>query len=160
MLTIVLWVVGVVVGLVVLYIGFMVVGTLWTNARGTEPEGVEVEASATAGCRVGEDVTVSVTVRDTLGKARVLNNVDLDAAYLEGLVVQRIEPPVEDQPSKPTLGTYVYEFGRPIAAGGAAEVRFTCRAAKAGDFRGDVTVYVDSGAFRYVRKPIRTVVVG
>ncbi len=136
----------------------MVVITMVTLARCNNPPGLEVEVDPPPACRVGQDVTLTVRVRNTLPTARKLTSVDFAASYLAGLVVKQVDPKPVEQATKPTLGQFVHRMDVPLAAGAEQTVNFVLHGAKAGDFGGDVTVYVDGGNFRYIAKPVRTVV--
>jgi hypothetical protein len=157
--SIVLWVLGGIVGLVLLYLVFMVLGTLVTLVLGNRPKGVEINVVAPGGMRVGQEGELVLTVRDTLGRERRLDSVDFDAEYLKGLEITRFEPRPVERTEKPMLGTWVNHLRRRIPAGGTETVRVGLRATSAGDYAGNVTVYVDSRAFRYVQVPVRTLVI-
>jgi hypothetical protein len=156
--TILAWVAGGIVGLVLLYFLSMIAATVYVGIVGNQPKGVVVRVHAPSMCQVGDVFDVVVNVRDTLGKDRRLNNVDFETSYLQGVAIQSIHPAASQSSGRSMLGTTIHEFDQTIAAGTACDVTFRCRAVSAGDFRGSVTVYVDSGSLRYIEQAIRTVV--
>jgi hypothetical protein len=153
-----LWVVGGVLGLVALYVAYIVIGTFVTGAMGHRPRGIEVTVDAPSICSVGDVVELVVTVRDTLGRERWLHSVDFEDSYLRGFEVVRIEPTPSDWNAKPIFGARVHIFEATIPAGGAVAARFELRAAIVGEFAGEITVYVDSRGLRYETTRASTVV--
>lgn len=170
MWNILLWVVGGLVALVVLYLIVTFIATLVVG--GKPAEGIQVEVSMGAGDgavsgigghaaalairRVGERFEILVRVRNELARVRKLGNIDFKAAYLDGIVIESVEPaPAE---STRAFGYYMYVMNREVPASGEVEVRFACRAVKEGDFEGEVHVYVDSSHLKWSSAVVRTVV--
>ena len=138
------------------YLLFMVLGTIFTGMAGRAPAGIEVDVSAPRMVRENEPFELAVTIRDTLGRERQLRSIDLDSSLLKGFVIESIEPvPLEPHT---TLGTRVHPYDRAIPGHGLLRVLLRCRGAVRGDFEGDVTVYVDSGSFRFIAHNVRLVI--
>lgn len=150
------WIAAGVIGLVAACLLLMVLGTVYAHLTGVAPKGIKADAVAPTSCAAGARFELVVTVRDTLGRRRTLRSVDIDTTYLRGVAIESITPLPSDMGT--SLGVTVHTMKLDIPPSGAVEVRFSCRALHSGDYAGDVTVYVDGGAFRYVACPIRTAV--
>lgn len=155
-LSVLMWIAAIVVGLIVLYLVVMFVVTMVTLAMGNAPPGIEVLVTSASSCRLDEEFEVTAVVRNTLERARRITSVDIGASYLDGFVVCAIAPEPTTRSDGPVLGQQIQTMDVPLAAGASQNVTFTLRAAKQGEFQGDLTVYVDGGHFRYIATPLRT----
>ncbi len=154
MWTIVLWILG---ALVALILGYLLVMVVLTLVYGGKPvEGVKVTAEAPAFCSVGDTFEITVTVRNLLERERKLGNIDFKSGYLKGFAVESVTPTPAD--SSKSVGYYLYEMRQVIPASGTLEVRFNCRAVNEGDFEGEICVHVDSAHLRWTNIVLRTVV--
>ncbi|MBC7770980.1 MAG: hypothetical protein H7210_00660 [Pyrinomonadaceae bacterium] len=155
MLTILLWIVGVIGGLFVAYLAVMLVWTTVTGRRGRTPEGITATASAPSTCRVGEKFVIEVTITNALDKERVLSSTDLEKGLAAGFKVESVDPKPESVPTGPLLNMWVYSMKQVIPPSGTVVVRFHCRCVQAGEFNGNVAVYVDNRHFQWVECPLR-----
>jgi uncharacterized protein (DUF58 family) len=154
-LSVLLWILGGVVGLIVLYLLVMFLVTMVTLAMGNAPPGIAVTVTSEPRCCLGEDLEVTVVVRNTLERQRRITSVYIDATYLDGFVVGAIAPEPVTRSDGPVLRQQIYSMDVPLAPDSSETVTLTLRAVKRGEFQGDLTVYVDGGHFRYIAKPLR-----
>lgn len=73
----------------------------------------------------------------------VLDSVDVSESYLEGISLVRTNPAYRDTLS--ILGFTRYEFQTPIPAGQTLQLGLQALALRAGEFRGEVDVCINSG---------------
>ncbi|HKZ69329.1 MAG TPA: hypothetical protein VJ020_04565 [Anaerolineales bacterium] len=125
-----------------------------------EPENVSIDVSAPLTISRGESFTIEVQLENSAGQAQSLDSIDIDLTYLDGIAIERTDPPFtetirNDLVSGLAFQSYYFEHDIPI--GGTLTVTFSAVALKAGDFAGDLDVCINSSAaFRTF--PIRTVV--
>ena len=154
-LSIIGWVGWIAAGLVGLFV--VVSAILWGGMKmGSAPEGAVVELSAPSITKVNEHFDLVVLVINQLDRERPLGHIDIDKTYLDGIVVESVTPQPEE--SSVFRTSFDYIMGVPVPPRDSLEVRFRCRAVKAGDFTGEALIYVDGGSMRWVTRSIRTVV--
>lgn len=144
--------VGAIVALLLLYLLFMVIATIYTRATGQAPKGISIDAELPESCRVGDRIDIVVRVTNRLARERTLCSVDFDAKFFSGFDLEGASP--VPTATSVSLGTAIHTMKQSIPPNGSIDVRFSCRANRADDFRGDCTVYVDSGSFRYISTPV------
>jgi len=145
-----LWVGGVIGVLILLYVAYMTVRTIVAGRGGRSPEGLSAAAELPRRARVGEQVSLVVRITNSLDRPRTLTSTDLDEALVKGLEVVSVEPVPIEKSDAAVLGTWVFSHQRPIGPGETVTVTFALRAAMAGTFSGNVTVYVDGDHFHWL----------
>ena len=121
------------------------------------PSDVNISAEVPLRVNRDDDFVVLAGVTNTGDESRTLVDLDVADSTLEGIVIQRTEPPFSDAMHVPIDNTQSYSFDLPIAPGEEVVVRFHAVAAHKGDFAGDIDFCVDSetscGSY-----PLRTIV--
>ncbi len=159
MLTVLLWIAGIAVGLVVLYLVVMICAAIYTNMTGIEPRGIEARVVAPATVRVRDEFDVRVVINNVSDRERVISNIDLSHSFVEFVALKAIEPEPAEKPSGiPTLGTLVHKFALLTPSKGSSTATFKFVAMKAGQSTGEFVVYADSNSYRYLTIPISVIV--
>ncbi len=78
-----LWAVGGLAGVLVVYLAYVIVRTLIAGASGRKPEGLTATADLPGRAKVGDQIRLTLRVTNTLGRPRVLTNTDLQDALVE-----------------------------------------------------------------------------
>lgn len=121
------------------------------------PQDVEVMAEAPVSANVDEPFKVVLTVRNTGPETKTLVDVDIADEFLEGVVVQSMDPPFKDAMHVPFDNTQSYSMDLPVPPGQTVTVTVSAYAAHAGDWAGDVDFCIDS-AVACISYPMRTIV--
>lgn len=154
MLQVLLWILAAVGALVLLYLAYMFVRTLMAGRGGRCPEGISAAVEAPARARVGEELSLVVRVTNSLDRPRTLTHTDLTDSFARGFEVVSVVPVPIMKSDFPKLGTWVYAHKQPLGPRETVTVTFALRAAKAGAFGGDVTIYVDDDHFSWLECPV------
>lgn len=121
------------------------------------PEEVEVRVAPPVEVGLGDAFDLEVVVRNLADRPRRLDSIDVSDAYLEGLAVERTDPPSSGSFHVPVVDMRSFSFGRAIPARGTETVRFSIKAVHEGDFSGDLDVCIDSET-NCTKSLVRTVV--
>jgi hypothetical protein len=121
------------------------------------PEDVEVRAEAPVSASTDEAFKVVLTVRNTGSETKTLVDVDIADEFLEGVVIQSMDPPFKDAMHIPFDNTQSYSMDLPVPPGQTVTVTVNAYAAHAGDWSGDVDFCIDS-AVSCISYPMRTIV--
>jgi hypothetical protein len=99
---------------------------------------------------VGETFTVELTIENVDLDAVNINGIGVDQSLLDGLSVEQMDPgyrTVEER-NYPVYGHWnEYKLNSSIFGGEKLTVLVTFRATKAGQYSGDISVWVDSDVF-------------
>ncbi len=117
---------------------------LWDS--GQEPTGLGISVDSPVQASLGEDILITVTIENTSDSSKELNSIDIDDSFLEGIVINQVEP-IYDEVDSYDLFDYTftsYYFYRSIRPGETLVVTFYGRSIQAGDFSGDLDVCIDS----------------
>jgi hypothetical protein len=133
----------------------LVLGGTWLGSTIKEPTDVEVEVNVPLQVRNGQGFLILVTIRDTSGKAQELDSIDISDTYLDGIAIERTEPPFLESFS--ILGYRSFNFAREIPANGDLIVRFFVVGVRTGDFSGDIDVCIN-GPGNCLSYPLRSIV--
>lgn len=156
MLTILTWA-GIIVGsLVGLFILYLIVMLIWMAFAGGAPEGIDVDIACPVLVASHEPVTMTIVVANRLDRPRTLSALDLNTSLLQGLLIERLEPPCRE--SSVSLGTASHKYDLTIPPRGSTTITLRCLASTPGEHAGDVTLYIDSAHTRFISKHLRIVV--
>ena len=112
----------------------------------TEPYDVTVSAVAPTQVEKGDSLVIRVVIENPTSDSQVLDSIDIDLAYLDGIHIQRTEPPYRSTFSlSPLLEQQSYEFKQAIPADSELTVQLYGSALKAGDFSGRIDVCINTG---------------
>jgi hypothetical protein len=145
-------IIGIVIGVVVLcavtcVVLLFVTGIGQSVIQGfRDPEKVSIAVDAPAQARRGETVTIELRIQNTAGEPQVLDSVDIDASYLEGIAIERAQPPFSESFEIPLVDMQSYSFGHEIPPGGTLVVQLSGTAARSGDHSGDIDVCINTEA--------------
>lgn len=151
----------VVVAIVCLIVGFIAgFGTAVVSGKALEtaaspPEAVEVAIDAPSSVAVGEEFTVVVRVKDHLGQARRVGDIDFSTEFLGGFEVVSVDPAPNS--STVMMGYYVYTMNQMVDAGAERAFTFRLKGRAPGVYSGTCDVYVDSDV-RYLSSGVAVVV--
>lgn len=135
--------------------GLAVVGG-WLYTMATEPFEAVVSASAPSLVEKGESFVIEVTVENPTDEALLLDSIDIAESYLDGIHVERSEPPFGESYHLPIFDQQVHVFQKIIPAREELVVKLFAVALKTGDFAGVLDVCMDPGGCQSHRA--RTVV--
>lgn len=119
----------------------LVAGVRWLAE---DPEGVEVTVEAPLQVMVGEELTITATLRNVDTEPRRLVDVDVADEYLAGIAVRSTAPAFVSSSHVPIDGTVSYSFDLDLPAGSDTRVTFTAVATQSGDWSGDFDFCIDS----------------
>jgi hypothetical protein len=109
-----------------------------------EPENINVNVDVPLLVSKGEPFAVVVTVENLVAEARLLDSIDIDDKYLEGIALTGAEPPFFESYSLPLLDQQSYTFEQEIPPTGTLVVKLNAVAVRIGDFSGQIDVCIDS----------------
>jgi len=119
-------------------------GFVWRTAN--QPYDVIVSVSAPIQATQGDEVVIEVLIENPTTESQELDSIDIDLTYLDGLHIQRTDPPYQDTLSlSPIFEQQSYLFYQTIPAESELTVSFHCAAVKSGDFYGQIDVCINSG---------------
>lgn len=111
-----------------------------------EPENVSIDVGTPVMATLGETFVLQVNIENLAQEAQVLDSIDIADTYLEGLSIQRAEPPFTESYAIALVEYQSYTFRRDIPPGETLAVRFYVVPTRAGDFGGDIDVCIGSGS--------------
>lgn len=99
------------------------------------PEGIHVSAESPAAVAVGDQIEMTIRVRNDGPKDRTLSAITIEMGFVKGFTVDGVEPPFVS--SEPATDHRVYRFDQPVPAGQVTTVRFSLRAIGEGVREGE-----------------------
>lgn len=120
-------------------------------------EDVLIEVDAPIRIKEGDPVSLIVTIENTSDEMQVLDSIDISNGYLDGFVMDDIQPGVLDSYDIWLLDMRNYTFLQEINPGKTLIVEYRGTAVKSGDFSGDIDVCINS-IEECRRMPLRSVV--
>lgn len=120
----------------------IIAGGAWIAANAKLPEGVTVVVDHPASAQVGERFNIVVTIDNKSGADQRVFDIDFGDGYLQGIMIHTVDPAPAQTSSG--LGMTTHTFGRTVSAGEHLVVTFECEPIAAGDYSGDIDVYVGS----------------
>ena len=111
-----------------------------------EPENIGINVDTPVMATMGETFILQVNIENLAKEAQVLDSIDIADAYLEGLSIERVEPPFTESYPISLIDYQSYTFLRDIPPGETLTVRFYVVPTRAGDFGGDIDVCIGSGS--------------
>jgi hypothetical protein len=106
---------------------------------------------------VGERFEIRAIATNTAQRPQKLVSLDIADEYLQGIAVEKSDPPFKEAFHVPIDNTMSYVFELPMGPGEQREVVFQAYAAHAGDHAGDVDFCINS-EFAFISYPVRTIV--
>jgi hypothetical protein len=144
------WIVPLAIGCSLLCLIAVVVAVLAGSAffrwLAEEPENVDVQVDTPITVTPDETFTIEISVENLGTEAQILDSIDITDSYLEGLAIQRAEPPFTESYSVPVVDYQSYTFRRTIQPGETLRVQLYVQPLKAGDFNGEIDVCIGSGS--------------
>lgn len=116
-------------------------GALFLGGRAV-PKDVNIAVRGPKTVDRGETFVIQVYVENLAHEAQSLHSIDVSLAYLEGIEVQKVEPPYAESSR---FGNFQsYSFGRSIAPGDTFVVQLQATARQAGDWSGQFDVCINA----------------
>jgi hypothetical protein len=116
-------------------------GALFLGGR-AEPENVNIGVYGPRSVSQGETFVIKVQVENLAHEAQSLHSIDINLAYLEGIEVQKVEPPYAESSR---FGNFQsYSFDRSIAPGESVIVQLHATARQVGDWSGQFDVCINA----------------
>ena len=109
-----------------------------------DPQNVEISVEAPTTVEVGERFEILARMRNTATSTQILIDLDIADEYLEGVVIESMEPAFSDVFHVPLDDTMSYSLDLPVPAGDEVIVTLHVLAAKTGDFSGDFDFCIGS----------------
>ncbi len=120
-----------------------------------EPENIEVSIDAPVSVSVGQAFEVVLTVKNTGPSNQTLVDMDIGEDYLEGVVVQKMDPPFKD--ALDAFGIMTYSMDLALPPEQEITVTISAYAAHAGDYSGSIDLCINS-AVSCLYYPVRTII--
>jgi len=111
-----------------------------------EPENIHVNVDVPLLVSKGEPFAVVVTIENLVDESRLLDSIDIDDKYLEGIALTGAEPPFFESYSLALLDQQSYTFEQGIPPTGILVVKFDAIAVRTGDFSGQIDVCIDTAS--------------
>jgi hypothetical protein len=128
----------------------IIVALYFQQSSGEEP--FHVTADLPERVRVGEAVSLRLSITNPADEPRILDSVDVYESFLEGLEVRALTPhPAE---TNRILDFTTYSYSRTLAGGESITLVFDYVATKPGYFSGDVDVCTPEQDYTTVRATI------
>lgn len=108
-----------------------------------EPTEVEVGVIAPAEVSVGESFSILVRVTNTAAEPQVLDSIDIQLDYLEGIRIDSSDPAYSD--TFEVFGYQSHTLQVNIPAGQEQVVQFRATGIAPGNYRGDIDICINSG---------------
>lgn len=106
-----------------------------------EPANIGIVHDAPQTMMLGESVVVTISINDTAGKQRILNDIDWSGTLVDNIDLSPLEPtPNSDSPSD-SYREFIY--AQPLDANGTADFTFELTPRQVGIYHAEITVYVD-----------------
>ena len=130
-----------------LCIGVSILGVAGMAYMGMqEPQGVDIQMISPAEVAVNEQFTFTIRIKNTGKDAQTLRRIDITTDYLDGFEISRIKPiySYKNRANVMGIGVEILQFQELILEGETLDVVFEAKALKAGDFKGNLDVCVNS----------------
>jgi hypothetical protein len=143
-------IVGIILGcgglcLVIAVIG-LVAGGAFVRWLVEKPENINVDVNVPLLVSKGEPFAVVVTIENLIKESRLLDSIDIDDKYLEGIALTGAEPPFIESYPLSFLDQHSYTFEQEIPPTGILVVELNAIAVRTGDFSGQIDVCIDSAS--------------
>lgn len=123
----------------------------------SSPEGIQVSIETPTTVAKGGRFQIVAKVQNSAPRPQILVSLDVADSHLEGIVVERTEPPFTEAFHVPIDNTMSYTFNLNINSGAQQVVVLHAYAARSGDFKGEVDFCINT-AYDCMPYPIRTIV--
>lgn len=110
------------------------------------PTDVRVSVDAPDVVPLNEPFLVSVEVNNLSSDVQILDSIDIQDGYLEGIRMETAVPPFSDSYEIPLVGYMSYTYLTTIPAGGSTQVDFEMVGIVEGEFVGDIDVCINNGS--------------
>jgi parallel beta-helix repeat protein len=150
----IIWIViGCAVACLVCLVGLLV--SLWLK----QPKNIVASVRGPMRVRKGETFLLKIEVENTGQKSQTLHSIQVSMGYLEGIEIEKTEPPFIDSStfSAPGPDYQTYTFDQTIKPGGRVLVQLTAVGIETGDFSGDTHVCINDGFTCVIIYPHTTV---
>ncbi len=121
--------------------GLLTVGAV--ESAISPPSEVDLGVIVPAQAEVGESFNILVRVNNSAGETQVLDSIDIELSYLEGVRIESTDPPYSD--TFEVFGYQSFTLLQDIPPGGEVEVQFQATAVAAGNYRGDIDICINTG---------------
>lgn len=115
------------------------------------------EIDAPALVKRGEPFNVTVRVFNDAASPQVLESLDIDDTWLDGITITSTNPPYTDAAHVPIDNTYSYTLKQTIPPGGSVDVVIQATGVTNGTHAGEIDVCV-GGMARFNSYPVSTTV--
>lgn len=119
------------------------------------PSNIEVRLDCPARVKMGEDFDITVYVKNTASESQTISNIDVYESYLQGIVINDIEPPASNESSFFSMRTYTLD--KKILPGDEVAVKLNATATQPGNYAGDLDVCIND-EFTFLTRVLHTVV--
>jgi hypothetical protein len=139
-------------------VGGTIGGVYWLGSQSTQGL-AQIEVSVPSTVEQEGAITIVIEIRNVSGREIRLNSVDITKGFLDGFVIESVEPSyIETYTFRFGGETFqTYSFDTVILAGGSLTVRLEGTAVLPGDFSGEMDVCINS-TFNCNTSIIRTIV--
>jgi hypothetical protein len=132
-------------------------GYVWWSIK--EPEDVVVDIDIPVLVAKGEPFVIEVQIKNTAAQGQTLDSIDVSMDYLEGIVIEQVDPSFVESYIFSSDGTdwRSYTFRQDIAPDDTLVIRFESVGVSTGDYSGDIDICINLGS-RCLTFPCRTIV--
>ena len=117
---------------------------LITGSSNLISPGVDVAVFAPERANVGVPFDLEIRIDNQTAAERLIDSIDIETSYLDGLLLRETSPPPDDQFAIPLVGFQSYTYERTLNGNGSQTIIFTFEPTTTGTFSGAVDVCIDS----------------
>lgn len=142
-----------------LFLGALVIGVLFfLFSSSSVPTDVSVIVNAPRAVPVNEPYAIKVRIQNLTAETQILDSIDVQESYLEGVQLLSTEPMFGDSTTIPLVGFQSYTYGDFIGGSETFIVELVFEGIMEGTFSGDIDICVNSATECATRQ--LTVVIG
>lgn len=107
------------------------------------PQNIEVSVDAPAKAEPNQSFVIKAKIRNSGSEPQKLLTIDFPDRFVEGIYIERTEPPYLESKHNAGINTVSYKFNMPLQGGGEQLITIDARAVREGDYRGEVSFVVN-----------------
>lgn len=121
------------------------------------PQNIDVSVDAPAKAEPNQSFVIQTKIRNTGSEPQKLLTIDFPDKFVEGIYIERTEPPFLENKHNAGINTVSYKFNMPLPGGSEQLITIHARAVREGDYRGEMSFIVNKD-WCALGHPIRTIV--
>ncbi len=121
------------------------------------PSNIVVSVEAPLRVKAGADFEIKARVKNTAASTQTLVSIDISEKYLNGIAIQRTDPPFLEASQIPIVNTTSYRYDLKLQSQEEKVITLVASALKKGDHVGEADFCINTD-YSFLTHPIRTFV--